>query len=191
LEKKDDAVSKPHPTQRQKLTDVIRGAPTSTTVDPATGEVQERKSPWRKRELTPDEQRVRDERLSLRRRSLVALEALSPALVVEGDPSLREPHELIDVSRARELAKLLELPRLSGQGLPGSALVVSARDYDGTNGGENHGPYVLLCPTFHDGVGYKCRTRGAAIRRVELRPVAAALTAEADRLDALDAKRMV
>jgi hypothetical protein len=175
-------------TQRQELTDVIRGAPTSAAVDPKTGEVHERKSPWRKRELTPDEQRVRDERLSLRRRSVAALEALSPALVVDGDPPLREPHELIDVSRARELAKLLEVPRLSGQGLPGSALVVSSRDYDGTNGGEDHGPYVLVCTTFHDGAAYKCRTRGAAIRRAELRPVAAALLAEADRLDARDQK---
>jgi hypothetical protein len=42
---------------------------------------------------------------------------------------------------------------------------------------------VLLSATYHDGAGYKCRTRGTAIRRPELRAVAVALLAEADRLD--------
>ena len=184
-------MNKPHSMQRQKLTDVIRGAEPrgqSVKVDPETGEVREPRATRRKRELTPDELRVRDAKIAHNRAVRASLEALSPALVVDGDPSLREPNELIDVSKARELAKLLEVPRLSGRGLEGSALVVALRDYDGANGGEDHGPYVLVCATFHDGPGYKCRTRGAVIRRPELRAVAAVLVAEADRRDALDAR---
>jgi len=163
------------------------GADNGQAIDPATGEVRKPKPKLGRRTLAPEEQRVRDERIAQRRAMLSALEALTPALVTTDDAALREPCELIDVSRARELAKLLELPRLSGRGLPGSALVIALRDYDGMNGGEDHGPYVLVCATFHDGASYKCRTRGIAIRRPELRAVAAVLIAEADRRDAIDA----
>jgi len=161
-------------------------ADAAQAIDPVTGEVCESKA-RQKRVLTADEQRVRDEKIAHNRALRVALEALSPALTHESDPPLREVRELIDISRARIVVPLLELPRRSGRGLPGSALVISSRDYDGTNGGDD-GAYVLVCVTFHDGGSFKCRTRGAAIRRVELRAVASALLTEADRLDAIDAE---
>jgi hypothetical protein len=117
---------------------------------------------------------------------LRALDALSPALPTPDDPPVRETGSaLTDVSHARELAPLLRIPRVSGRGLPGSALVVTARDYDGNNGGAS-GPYVLVHVEFRDGSGFRCRTQGVAIRGRELREVADALRAEAERLEALD-----
>jgi hypothetical protein len=46
---------------------------------------------------------------------------------------------------------------------------------------------VLVCVEYHDGASYKCRTRGVALRRDDLRPLACALTAYADELDVRDA----
>jgi hypothetical protein len=147
----------------------------------------------RRQRRTPEEQeearRVREERKAQRARMLAALDALSPALVAPGDPPLRETGTaLADVSRAREVRELFRLPRLSGTGGPGSALVGTARPYDGGNGGEA-GPYALVYAEFSDAQGFRCRTRGVAIRRPGLRPVAAALLAYADELDARDAAR--
>jgi hypothetical protein len=162
---------------------------TEATHDPDTGEMHDdpsRPRRRRRRERTPEEQAVCDERRAQRGRLLAAVEALSPALAAPGDPPVREGAPLIDVSCAREVAPLLRLPRASGQGGPGSALVASARDYDGASGGEP-GSYVLACVEYHDGAGFKCRTRGVALRRGDLRPVAAALLAYADALDARDA----
>jgi hypothetical protein len=161
---------------------------TGASYDSETGEVHDEGdgAPRSKRRapLTPEAQAVLDQRKQDRAWMRRALEALSPALVVEGDPSLRElGSALTDVSRAREVAPLLRLPRVSGRGGPGSALVVSARDYDGASGGEP-GTYVLLCVEFHDGAAHKCRTRGVAVRRDDLRPLARALTKYADELDA-------
>jgi hypothetical protein len=163
---------------------------TGATYDGETGEVHDG-APRRRRRvpLTPEEQAVLDQRKHDRAWMRRALEAISPALVVEGDPPLRELGiPLTDVSRAREGAPLLRLPRLSGQGGPGSALVASARDYDGASGGEP-GTYVLLCVEFHDGAAHKCRTRGVVVRRDDLGPLARALTAYADELDARDATK--
>jgi hypothetical protein len=161
--------------------------------DPKTGEIFEYETGGAagrpKRRLTAEEKAIRDERHARKGAMLRALEALTPALVHESDPALRDARELIDVSRARSAKPLLELPRLSGRGFPGSALVLSAREYDGANGGEDHGPYVLACATYHDGASFKCRTRGVAIRREELRPVAAMLARYADELDGIDAGR--
>jgi hypothetical protein len=161
--------------------------------DPETGEVFESatRGPGgrAKRKLTPEEKTVKEQRDARKGAMLRALEAMTPALVHESDPALRDARELIDVSLARSAKPLLELPRLSGRGFPGSALVLSAREYDGANGGEDHGPYVLACATYHDGASFKCRTRGVAIRREELRPVATTLARYADELDGIDAGR--
>ena len=80
---------------------------------------------------------------------------------------------------------LLRVDRLSGRGLPGSALTLAARYYDGCgpNGGEAR-HYVTAFTSFADAAGYKHRSIGVAFRREELRAVAAAFAAEADRLDA-------
>jgi hypothetical protein len=122
--------------------------PTTTTstdasYDPETGEVlgAARHRRRRGRERTPEEQVVYEERRAQRGRMLAAVEALSPALAISGDPPVRDlGGALRDVSHAREVAPLLRLPRASGQGGPGSALVASARDYDGASGGESRGP---------------------------------------------------
>ncbi len=147
-------------------------------------QARRRRQPRRKRELTPEEKTVREERRVHKRQMRGALEALSPALVADGD-TLRD-EGVIDISHAREVRPLLHLPRRSGRGAPGSALLLRACDYDGHNGGAA-GPYVLVCTEFHDGHGYRCRTRGVAIRAADLRQVIDALAAEADRLDAGDA----
>jgi hypothetical protein len=77
--------------------------------------------------------------------------------------------------------KLLDLPRASGRGKPGSRLVIAALSYDGAgpNGGEAH-DYVTVFVTFRDGAGYERRTLGVAIRSEELRDVANALLHYAD-----------
>ncbi len=155
--------------------------------DPETGEVREPGRRRGRRVLTPEERAILDQRREDRAWMRRALEALSPALVVEGDPPLRELGKLLtDVSRAREVAPLLRVPQFSGQGGLGSALVASMRDYDGGNGGDPH-RYVLLDNEFHDGAGHKCRTRGVAVRREAWRALARVFDACADKADALDA----
>ena len=140
-----------------------------------------------RRALTRDEQAVLDQRREDRAWMRRALEALSPALVSEDDPPLREPGKLLtDVSRAREVRVLLRAPRLSGQGGPGTSLIVSVRDYDGGNGGEP-GRYLLLCIEYHDGAGHKCRTRGVRLTLSDLRPLARLFADYADETDTIDA----
>ncbi|MBK6464200.1 MAG: hypothetical protein IPF92_24850 [Myxococcales bacterium] len=129
-----------------------------------------------------DAARVREERAESRARMLGALAALSPSGALPGDPPVRDLG-LLDVSHASPPSPLVRLNRKSGRGGPGTALVLVERHYDGDNGGECHGPYVVAYAEFADGGGYRARTRGAAIRRGELRPVAHALLALADRLD--------
>jgi hypothetical protein len=155
--------------------------------DTETGELREPSRRRRRAPLTPEGRAVLDQRSEDRAWMRRALEALSPALVVECDPSLRELGKpLTDVSRAREVIPLLRVPRPTGQGGPGSELVASVRDYDGASGGEPNA-YVLLCVHFHDGAGHKCRTRGVRLIREDWRPLAAVLTRLADEADALDA----
>jgi hypothetical protein len=157
--------------------------------DGETGEVREPTRRRRRRVLTPEEHAVLDQRREDRAWMRRALEARSPALVVESDPPLRELGKpLTDVSRAREVRVLLRAPRLSGQGGPGTSLVISVRDYDGANGGEP-GRYLVLFIEFHDGAGHKCRTRGVRVTLDDLRPVARALMAYADELNAEGARR--
>jgi hypothetical protein len=129
--------------------------------------------------------RVREERAELRRAEVVAIRALDPACETDGDPPVvwrrparvgGEPHGL-----------LLDVPRVSGRGMAGSRLVLAPRSYDGAgpNGGDAH-DYVTAFVIFLDRAGYSRRTIGVALRRGELRDVAAALARYADTLDALD-----
>jgi hypothetical protein len=151
--------------------------------DEETGEVLAAPKRRRaKRELTPEELQAKEERRAWRMAKLRALEALSPALPLEGE-SVRETDGVIEITKALELAPLLKLPRLSGKGGPGSSLVVSHRSYDGMGGGSAM-TYAVLFAEFHDRSGYRARTRGVTVRLEELRQVAAALTSLADQLDA-------
>jgi hypothetical protein len=163
--------------------------------DPETGEVHERpftprRGSFGRRVYTSEEQadakRVREERAELRRQEVAALCAIDPACETEDDPPVvwRKPNRI-----AEPTGLLLDLPRLSGRGLPGSRLVLAPRYYDGAgpNGGEAH-HYVTAFPVFRDTTGHLRRFVGAAIHRSELRAVASALVSYADSLDALDAE---
>jgi len=112
---------------------------------------------------------------------LRAMEALSPSGALPGDPPLRVD-SMLDVSKAK-IAPLLRLLRRSGQGHDGSSIVAVERSYDGDHGGEDLGTYVVVYTEFADAQGFRCRTRGVAIRHPEMRAVAACLVALADRLD--------
>ncbi len=161
-----------------------------TAHDPVTGELRApRRGGFGRVQRTPEEEaeaaRVRAERAELRRAEVTALRALDPACEVEGDP----PVVWRPVVRmgGDPAGKLLDLPRVSGRGKPGSSLVLAARYYDGCgpNGGEAH-HHVTLHVTFRDRDGHRRRTVGAQIHRSELRAVAAALVSHADALDAAD-----
>jgi hypothetical protein len=159
------------------------------TIDEATGEVKD-EAP-RRRALTPDERAERDrvltERTELRRQELAALRTINPAGETADDPPVvwRRPARM----GGEPSGVLLDLPRMSGRGLPGSRLVLAARGYDGAgpNGGQAH-DYATGFVIFRDGAGYEWRTIGVAIRRAELRPFSAALTRYADELDARETK---
>jgi hypothetical protein len=162
--------------------------------DPETGEVCEPSGRPRgalgRRKRTPAEEteaaRVLAERAELRRQEVAALRALCPACETEDDPPVvwRKPNRM-----AEPTGLLLDLPRLSGRGLPGSRLIIAPRFYDGAgpNGGEAH-HYASVYAAFRDHRGYLRRFVGTAIHRSELRPVAATLVKYADALDALDSK---
>jgi hypothetical protein len=127
--------------------------------------------------------RVRAERAELRRAELVAIRALDPACEVDGDPPVtwRAPVRM----GGEPTGVLLDLSRASGSGKPGSRLVLAARSYDGAgpNGGEARN-YVTAFVRFFGRDARPRRTIGVAIHGSELRAVADALRAEADRLDA-------
>lgn len=129
-----------------------------------------------------ERERVLAERAELRRAEVAALCALAPACEAEGDPPVvwRKPARIGGEPRGL----LLDVPRVSGRGLPGSRLIIAARTYDGAgpNGGEPHA-HATAFVTFRDGGGYLRRTVGVAIHRAELREVATALNAYADALD--------
>lgn len=140
-----------------------------------------------RRRRTPEEaadaKRVREERAELRRQEVEALRAIDPACEVEGDPTIdwRVPVRMGGEPRGL----LLELPRLSGRGLPGSRLVLAARSYDGCgpNGGVAH-DHVTAFVRYRDGRGYERRSIGVAFHATELREVARVLLLEASRLEA-------
>jgi hypothetical protein len=135
--------------------------------------------------LSPEEEAARvalvAKREARKDAQLRALESLSPSGARPGDPPLRVD-SLLDVSHST-VVPLLTLPRLSGQGLDGSALTVVERHHDGDNGGPAQGAYAVAYCEFRDAQGYRARTRGVAVRRSEMRPLAECLLALADRLD--------
>lgn len=155
-----------------------------TTIDPETGEVKDDVPTRRKR--TPEEhaeaERVREERAAQRRTDLAMLRAVDPACEIESDPPVvwRVPVRM----GGEPSGVLLDVPRASGRGLPGSRLLLVARSYDGCGpaGGEEH-DYVSAFAVFRDGGGHARRMVGVAIHRAELRDVAAALVSYADHLD--------
>jgi hypothetical protein len=166
---------------------------TETTHDPDTGEVYDDAAPRRQRRgLTDAERAERDrvlaERTELRRQEMAAIRAIDPACEADDDPPVvwRAPARI----GGEPAGVLLDVPRLSGRAKPGSRLVLAERHYDGAgpNGGEPH-DYASAFVIYRDGQGNARRTVGVAIHRSELRPVAAALLAYADELDALDAAR--
>jgi hypothetical protein len=130
-------------------------------------------------------ERVREERVDLRRAELATFQVIDPAHEVEGDP----PVQRIRPARLHGEPKnvLLELPRVSGRGLPGSKLVIAGREYDGNgNNGAPARKYALLFVRFNNGAGYPYRTVGCSVYRDELRAVAKTLSELADELDAED-----
>lgn len=163
------------------------------THDPETGEVLDGGAPRRRQGvLTDDEraerERVLAERAELRRAEVAAMRAINPACETDDDPPVvwRAPKRM----GGEPNDVLLDLPRVSGRGLPGSRLVLAARSYDGAgpNGGEAH-DYVTAFVRFRDGAGYPRRTVGVAIHRADVRAVAAALARWLDDLDARDATK--
>jgi hypothetical protein len=134
----------------------------------------------------PVPSRLLAERAELRRVEVAALRAIDPACETQDDPPVVW-RALVRMG-GEPSGVLLDLPRASGRGKPGSRLVLAARSYDGAgpNGGEAH-DYVTAFVRFRDGAGYERRTIGVAIHRAELRQVAAMLVSHADALDAGDA----
>jgi hypothetical protein len=155
-------------------------------VDEVTGEVTGAPSPRRRRFLTDAERAERDRVLADRKAQRSWMRALAnllcPSLVAEDDPTLHERGP-IDVSRARAVKPLLRLPRVSGQGYEGSALVADWRDYDGNNGGEPR-EYVRLAVEFFDGAGHKGYFPPVAVRGSEWRALGRMFTELADARDA-------
>jgi len=164
---------------------------TGATVDPETGEVRDA-APRRRRRVLTDEQRAeRDrvlaERADLRRAELAALRAIDPACETEDDPPVvwRAPVRM----GGEPNGVRLDLPRVSGRGLPGSRLVLAERYYDGAgpNGGMAHHA-VTGFVRYLDAQGAPRRTVGLQIHRAEGRAVVATLTRWLDELDTRDAK---
>ncbi len=161
----------------------------TTTIAPEAGAVSD-DATTRRRMRTPEEraeaERVREERRAQRRADLAILRIVDPGCETEADPPVtwRAPAKM----GGEPNGILLEVARSSGRGLPGSRLVLAARSYDGAgpNGGAAH-DYVTAFAVFRDGGGHLRRTTGVAIRRAELRDVAATLAAYADHLDAVEA----
>ena len=69
----------------------------------------------------------------------------------------------------------------------GSEFVALRRSFDGNGDGFGERTYVLLSVWYRQGVGKLWRSKGCAVERAELRPLARVLLEEADRLDAEDA----
>jgi hypothetical protein len=159
--------------------------------DAITGEVQDDPSGRRRRRVLTDEeeqerQRALAERAELRRAEVTALRAIDPACETNDDPPViwRAPARM----GGDPNGVLLDLPRKSGRGRPGSRFMLAERTYDGAgpNGGEAH-DYLTAFVVFRDGRGYLRRTIGVAIHRAEGRAHVAAVTRWLDELDARDA----
>jgi hypothetical protein len=163
---------------------------TGASYDEQTGEVQD--APRRRRVLTDveraDRDRVLAERAELRRHEVEALRTIDPACETEDDPPVvwRAPVRM----GGEPSGVLLNLPRVSGRGMPGSRLVIAARTYDGAgpNGGEAH-DYVTAFVIHRDRGGYERRSIGVAIRRAEGRAFVDALACWLDELDATEKSR--
>lgn len=161
-----------------------------TTMDPAEASAANEDVATTRRTRTPEEraeaERVREERRAQRQADLAVLRMVDPACETEADPPVtwRAPAKIGGAPNG----VLLDVARSSGRGLPGSRLVLAARSYDGAgpNGGAAQ-EYVTAFAVFRDGGGHLRRSIGVAIRRAELRDVAATLAAYADHLDALEA----
>jgi hypothetical protein len=113
------------------------------------------------------------------------LDALIPAVRNDGDPPAKIERLIPIDTRTGQGTELARLLRPNG-----SELRLVARYYDG-QARTGHRPlaYVTAYVIFTDPrSGLKFRTRGAMVERGELRTVAAALTAQADRLDDLEAR---
>jgi hypothetical protein len=163
-------------------------------VDPQTGEVHDDGvAPRGRRRLTEYERaerdRVRAERAELRRQEIEALRALNPACETQDDPPVRwrVPARMGGMPNGI----VLNLPRRSGRGLPGSSLVLAVRSYDGggPNGGIAH-EHASAFIMFRDGHGYPRRTEGVAIHRADGRAFVAAITRWLDELDALESPQV-
>lgn len=137
------------------------------------------KRPWgrpkrQKAPLSPEEEQVKAERLKRRDDLGKVLELLDPGSgCAEGDPPVVD-YQLADVTKVRA-TPLLRVPRLSGRGGVGSALVVRAQEYTGLTGGEPYS-YALLYSEFHDAGSHRKRTRGVTIRESEVYEVIRVLT---------------
>ena len=157
----------------------------SSSTRPANGASTATAAPKRGRKPKPldvEGERIRLEREEFRRREVEAISRIDPACEVEGDAPVvwRVPN----VAAVEQTGILISLPRSSGRGLTGSAIVAAAREYDGTGprGGEPR-QYVSVHTTFRDHGGHLRRTIGVAVHASELRAVGAALSAHADALE--------
>ena len=156
-------------------------------VDPETGELRD--EPPARRRRTPQEQEearlVREVRARVRAEEIAAIRRMNHACETDADPPVRwrAPKRMGGTPNG----VLLELPRASGSGLPGSRLVAAARTYDGAgpNGGEAHESLTTFI-VYRDRNGYEWRTEGVKLRRVDGRAYVEAVIRWLDELDALD-----
>ncbi|MGD0679747.1 MAG: hypothetical protein ABSC94_30550 [Polyangiaceae bacterium] len=157
------------------------------SIDSATGEVTPASPRFGRARKPPTPQqaeaaRVRADRARRRAEGIETLRRIDPACEIEADPPVawKVPERC-----AEPTGIVLDLPRSSGRGSPGSRLVLAARYYDGSgpNGGEPRHSATLFV-IFRDAAGYLRRTIGVSIHEDELRAVSAALIACADAIDA-------
>jgi hypothetical protein len=141
--------------------------------------------PRRKRPLTPaqlEAARARAERLERRQKEIAVIRSVDPACEVESDPPV--VWKVPAVMGGDPGGIILDLPRDSGSGIPGSRLVLARRFYDGAGaGGGRPRETVTAFAIFRDASGHLRRTIGVALNASELRAVAAALIAAADSIE--------
>ncbi len=139
---------------------------------------------------TPEEeaeaQRVRAEREAIRAQRDAIWEELFPVLRSPGDPpvvAMNKP-TLAGPADGDPRGLVFTMDRLSGTGLPGSRICVARGHYDGMGprGGEAY-DYLKLYTEFRGSGGYRARSPCVTVRAAELRAVAAAFVAEAERLE--------
>ena len=127
--------------------------------------------------------RVRAERAERRQKEIAMIAAVDPACEVESDPPV--VWKVPAVMGGDPGGIILDLPRESGSGLPGSRLMLGRRYFDGAGprGGQPR-ETVTAFVVFRDASGHLRRTVGVALHESELRAVAAALNKCADELEA-------